>query len=143
MFLLISLIIFILSGLPAIYSPYETQLLIDKGTIQLCQKIFSDMPDEQTERQYEDRCAEQVKIYHDIYLEKKVEDAKKHMDKILAGKRKKAIKSGADLSQITEEAVLDEARKRAINDVSNVFIQVPTQEPFDVGTYFSSQFISI
>lgn len=128
-----------LSGLPAIYSPCETQLLIDRGIIQLCQKRFSDAPDEQTERQYEDRCAEQVKIYHEIYLKKKVDDAKKHMDKILAGKRKKAAKSGGDLSQITEEAVLEEARKRAINDVTNVFIQVPTQEPFEVGMYFLSQ----
>lgn len=119
--------------MPAIYSSCETQLLIDKCAVQLCKKAFSELPDEAIEKLYEERCEEQVKIYHEIYVEKKIEDARKFMEKILCGKRKKAIKSGTDPNEITEEAILDEARQRAINDVSNVFIQVPTQEPFDVG----------
>lgn len=82
---------------------------------------------------YEQRCTEQRKIFQEIYIDKKLDDTKKYMAKILAGKRKKALKSGDDISQITEQTILDEARKRAINDVTNVFIQVPTQEPFEVG----------
>lgn len=128
-----NLLLFIIIGLPAIYSSYETQLLIDKGIIQLCKKTFSDMPDAIAEQLYEERCQEQIKVYHDIYMEKRIENAKRYMDSILAGKRKKAIKSGNDPSEITEEAILEDVRKRAISDVSNVFIQVPTQEPFEVG----------
>lgn len=134
--------IFAITGLPAIYSPCETQLLIDKGIVQLYEKTFCDVPDETTEKLYEERCNEQVKMCHEIYGEKKVEDARKYMERILSGKRKKAIKTGGDPNEITQEAVLDEARQRAINDVSNVFIQVPTQEPFDVGMLTNSSICS-
>lgn len=122
-----------LLGLPAIYSPYETQLLIDKQIIQLRKKTFSDVPNETMEKLYEERCEDQIKAYHEIYMEKRADDAIKLMDKILAGKRKKVAKSGGDPSTVTEDTILEDVRKRAIQDVTNVFIQVPTQEPFEVG----------
>lgn len=125
-------------GLPAIYSPSETQLLIDKGFVRLGRKLFTDVPSETTEQQYEERCQEQIIAYQEIYLEKRIENAKKYMKQILAGKRKKAAKSGSDCSMITEEAVLDEVRRTAISDASNVFIQIPTEEPFEVGRWFDS-----
>ncbi|XP_031636414.1 tRNA-splicing endonuclease subunit Sen34 [Contarinia nasturtii] len=119
-----------LSGLPAIYSPYETQLLIDKGVIQLCKKTFSDVPNEENEAQYVESCEGHLNAYKESYMEKRIGDAKKCMDKILAGKRKKVAKLGGDPNEITEEAILEDVRNRAINDVPKAFVQIPTQEPF-------------
>lgn len=126
-------VFFFISGLPAIYSPYETQLLLDKQIIQLCKKTFSDCPNEIIENVYEERCEEQIKAYHEIYTEKRIDEAKKLMDKILAGKRKKVAKSGGNPDEVTVETILDEVRKRAIQDTTNMIIQVPTQEPFETG----------
>lgn len=123
----------LITGLPAIYSPYETQLLIDKGIVQLCKKSFSDTLDESIEKQYVDHCQEQIQGLHEIYLEKRIDDAKKNMDKILEGKRKKAIKSGGDPNEITEDAILVEIQKRIVCDDAGVLVQIPTQEPFDIG----------
>lgn len=120
-------------GLPAIYSPYETQLLIDKGIVQLCKKAFSDTLDENTEQQYVHHCDEQMKVSQEIYLEKRIDDVKKNMVRILEGKRKKVLKSGGDPSEITEDSILDELRKRPVEDTTGIFIQVPTQEPFEIG----------
>lgn len=120
-------------GLPAIFSPYETQLLIDKGVIQLCKKAFSDTLDENLEKQYVEHCQEQMQGLNEIYQEKRIDDAKKNMDKILAGKRKKAIKSGADLNEITEDAILEEIKNRTVSDDAGILVQIPTQDPFDIG----------
>lgn len=57
------------------------------------------------------------------------------MQQILAGKREKVAKTGGDPDQITEQTILEDVRTRAINDDSNVSIQVPTQDPFEVGRF--------
>lgn len=108
-------------GLPATYSPYETQLLIDKGGVQLCKKHFSDQPSETFDKQYEEHSQQNIEMAHEVYVEKRVEEAKSLMPKILAGKRKKVMKSGDDPSKVTEESILDDVRQRCINDATNVF----------------------
>lgn len=121
-------------GLPAIYSPYETQLLIDKGIVQLCKRNFSDVPNEQFEKQYEEFRKDILKEGQEAYLAKRIEDATAKMDQILTGKRKKVAKSGGEPNEVTEETILEDVRTRAINEAPNiVHVQVPTQEPFDVG----------
>lgn len=87
---------------------------------------------------YEERCEEQIKVYHEIYMEKRIDEAKKLMDKILAGKRKKVAKSGGNPDEVTVDTVLAEVRKRAIQDTTNIVIQVPTQELFETGWCFPS-----
>lgn len=129
----IILIIKLIVGLPAIFSPYETQLLIDKGVVQLCKKAISDAFDKRLEKQYVEHCQEQMQASHEVYQEKRIEDAKKNMDRILAGKRKKAIKSGGDPNEVTEDAILDEVKNRPLADSTAVLVQVPTEEPFDIG----------
>lgn len=119
--------------MPAIYSPYETQLLIDKGVVQLCKKAFTDTPDQSIEKHYVEHCQKQIQGLHEIYHEKRIEDAKKNMDRILEGKRKKAIKSGDDPNEITEEAILDEIQKRVVSDDAGILVQIPTEEPYDIG----------
>lgn len=120
-------------GLPAAYSPCETQLLIDKGIVQLCKKTFSNVPNETFEKQYEEACENNVKSYKEVYMEKRIEEAKNLMPKILAGKRKKVQKTGGNPDDVTEESILNDVRKRAVDDAVNVYIQVPTEDPFDVG----------
>lgn len=122
--------------MPAIYSPYEIQLLIDKGVVQLCKKTFSDVPNEENEKQYEESCEEHLKAYKELYVEKRVGEAKKCMDKILEGKRKKADKLGSDPNEITEEHILEDVRNRASNEALKPFVQIPTEEPFLLGWYF-------
>lgn len=119
--------------MPATYSPYETQLLIDKGFVQLCKKHYTDVPNDTFDKQYEDHCQRNLESAHEMYIEKRIEDAKGLMTKILDGKRKKVMKSGGDPDTITEETILEDVRQRCINDTANVFVQVPTAEPFDVG----------
>lgn len=119
--------------MPAIFSPYETQLLIDKGVVQLCKKAFSDTLDADLEKQYVDHCQEQLQASNEVYLEKRIEDTKRNMDRILAGKRKKALKSGGDPSEITEDAILEEVKNRSLPDTTAVLVQVPTEEPFEIG----------
>ena len=92
------------------------------------------MPNEQFEKQYEEFGQEILKEGQEAYLAKRIEDATAKMDQILAGKRKKVAKSGGDPNEVTEETILEDVRTRAINEVPNiVHVQVPTQEPFDVG----------
>lgn len=125
-------------GLPAIYSAYETQLLIDKGVIKLCKKALSDTLDKSLEKQYVDHCQEQVQGLHEIYREKRIDDAKKNMDKILEGKRKKAIKTGGDPNEITEDAILEEIQNRPVSADAGVLVQIPTQEPFEIGMFLKN-----
>lgn len=91
------------------------------------------MPNENIEQQYEDHCREQLQLTHQIFSEKRIDNAKKNMEKILAGKRKKAIKFGNDPNEITEDAILEEIQNRSHNDSTNVLVQIPTQEPFELG----------
>lgn len=121
--------------MPAIYSSYETQLLIDKGIIQLCRKNVDAEIDESIRIEYKNLLDENLKSFQDNYCDKKVEEVKKILPKIIAGKRKKCEKSGENPDDITEESVLNEIRKNCIVDSENIFTQIPTQEPFAVGKY--------
>lgn len=85
------------------------------------------------EKQYVEHCQEQLLELHEIGQEKRVDDAKNNMDKILAGKRKKAIKSGRDPNEITVDAILEEVKNRPVGNDAGILVQVPTQEPFDIG----------
>lgn len=120
-------------GLPVIYSPYETQLLIDKGIVQLRKKAFFDTLNKSLERQYMEHYDEQLKVAQEVYLEKRIDDVKRNMNRILEGKRKKALKSGSDPNEITEDSILDEVRNRSGDETAGIFIQIPTEEPFKIG----------
>lgn len=121
------------SGLPAIYSSCQTQLLIDKGIIKLIQRKFDTLPSEHLKHEYNVASEQHLCDFSSHYSEKKVEDSRKIIDRILDGKRKKAAKSGGNPNEITETIVIDEIRRRCQFDSGNILVQVPTEEPFDVG----------
>lgn len=79
-----------------------------------------------------------MKAHQEVYMDKRIEEAKSLMPKILAGKRKKVEKSGANPDDVTEETILKDVRQRAAGDATNVYIQVPTEDPFGVGKYFAT-----
>lgn len=122
-------------GLPAIYSPYETQLLINKGIVQLCKKDLHGPPSDQIKQQYSDFLKGQAETFNDIYREKRVEETKKIMPKILEGKRKKVLQTGGNPDDVKEEDILNDVRKRCKFDEKTMFVQLPMQEPFPAGLY--------
>lgn len=114
-------------------------MLIDKGVVKLCKKKFTDVPNEEFDKMYMEFGQEHLKADHEAYLEKRIEEVKKKMDKILAGKRKKVVKSGGDPNEVTEETIIEDARIRVINEAPNeIYIQVPIEEPFEDGMDFTS-----
>lgn len=119
--------------MPAIFSPYETQLLIGKGIAQLHRKNLSAVSSETNKQQYETIRNERFQAFNDFYCDKKIDDAKRLMDKILSGKRKKLLRTGGNPDDVTEDSVLDEVRQRYKFDKDNILVQIPTQEPFDAG----------
>lgn len=120
-------------GLPAIYSPYQTKLLIDKGIAELFQRNLDIPPSEQSKHDYIAAREQHASDFSSHYSQKKVEASRKLIGEILAGKRKKVLKNGGDPDAVTEESVIDEIRNRCQFDAGNILVQVPTQEPFAVG----------
>lgn len=133
---------FTIPGLPATFSPYETQLLIDKGIVQLRRKNFTNTPTEHDRQQYAHVMDENAKTYESIYRENKVKRTKEMMSRILEGKRKKMTKSGGDPMEVTEETVLDDIQKNFVIDLDNIFVQMPTEDPFNTGAIYFIRCIS-
>lgn len=127
------LIISSFSGLPAIYSAYEAQLLIDKGIAKVVKKQFHKSMPLDTVKMYQD-----IRDYHlqeltQIYCEKKIAESQKIIDRILAGKRKKVQETGGDVNEVTEESVIADIRKRYKFNEDNILVQIPTEEVFENG----------
>lgn len=120
-------------GLPAVYSPYQTKLLIDKGIAKLIHRNLDIFPSTQSKQEYNAIRERHLCDFSTHYSQKKVEQSRKLIDKILDGKRKKVAKNGGDPNEVTEDTVIDEIRKGCQFDSGNILVQVPTQEPFAVG----------
>lgn len=120
-------------GLPATFSPYETQLLIDKGIVQLRRKNFTNTPTKSNQQQYAHAMNENAESYESIYRENKVKRTKDMMCRILEGKRNKIAKLGGDPMAVTEDTVLEDIQKNFVIDLDNIFVQIPTEDPFDTG----------
>lgn len=110
----------------------------------MCRKNFDADITESMKTNYKNHIDENLKTINAIYCDKKIEDIKKMLPKIIAGKRKKAEKIGVNPDDITEESVLEEIRaKNSDTGPDNIFTQVPTQEPFDVGELFYLKLFSV
>lgn len=107
--------------------------MVDKGIAQLVCPPLDISPSEQCKREYSATLEQHSADFSSHYEQKKIEESRKLIDKILAGKRKKIAKSGGNPDDVNEETVLDEIRKRCQFDSGNILVQVPTQEPFITG----------
>lgn len=74
-----------------------------------------------------------AKTYEGIYRDNKVSRTKQMMGRILDGKRKKVAKSGGDPMQVTEQTILADIEKSCIADLDNIYVQIPTEDPFSTG----------
>lgn len=121
------------SGLPATYSAYEAQLLTDKGIAVVVRKIFPETIPPKTVKMYQEIRNSHHKQLTEIYCEKKIAESQKIIGKILAGKRKKVKETGGDVSQVTEDSIIADIRKKYKFNLDNILVQVPTEEVFENG----------
>lgn len=106
----------------------------------MCRKDFDAEVTDSMKTDFKNHIDENVKTFNATYGEKKIQDVKKLLPNIIAGKRKKAEKTGLNPDDITEESVLKEIRSKYSNTgPDNIFTQIPTQEPFDVGEFYRLQ----
>lgn len=124
------------SGLPAIYSSCEVQLLLDKNVVVLISKIgLQKEPTSSIEEEYKVILENQKIEQNDYFKEARLEQTKNLMDKIIKGKKNKLRKSGVkdEDMNVTPESVLKEEKEK-IPDIteSNMYYQTPTEHPFEV-----------
>uniref|UniRef100_A0A2M4CUZ2 tRNA-splicing endonuclease subunit Sen34 n=2 Tax=Anopheles darlingi TaxID=43151 RepID=A0A2M4CUZ2_ANODA len=127
-------------GLPAVLSCYELKLLLEKNLVRLVDKnaAFMTAPnDSQTER-YLNMTQQQKEELRKPVIEKRLESFRKHLPRIIEGKRQKLIKSGHDLKgiYITPERVLQDERDRLAKEPFDILLQLPTKHPLEVDSSF-------
>ncbi|CAO1328367.1 unnamed protein product [Diamesa hyperborea] len=124
------------SGLPVIFNEYELKLMIDKQFVTVFNKSgLKETPTEENKRLYENIRVTQIAEQQEPYIKKRLDIIKRNVSKIVAGKRKKLMKSGVPETEITitEEDVLKDEEARLREGISdNNFTQIPTQHPFQV-----------
>lgn len=124
------------SGLPAIYSSCEVQLLLDKNFVVLVSKIgLLKEPTSSVEEEYKEILEKQKSDQNDYFKEARLEQTKNLMDKIIKGKKNKLKKSGVkeEDMNITPESVLKEEKDKLPDMTeSNMYYQTPTEHPFVV-----------
>ncbi|CAO1374579.1 unnamed protein product [Diamesa serratosioi] len=127
------------SGLPAIFNDYEVKLLMEKKVVLLLNKTgLKDAPTEENKQLYQKIRTTQLTEQQEPYIKKRLDIIKRNVNKIVAGKRKKLLKSGVPENEITitEEDVLKEEESRLREGITdNKFTQIPTQHPFSVKKY--------
>lgn len=126
-----------LSGLPALYSPYELRLLVDKGYAVLVEKNFSQPPSEEIKQQYKNILAVNSVAIVEYARQNRMEESMKVIDKIIAGKRKKCTAKGLNPDEITVDSVIAEMRDNFKFNPDQMTIEVPMAEPFEVPTKWS------
>lgn len=123
-------------GLPAVYSDYDAKLMLEKNLVQIVDKsaTLSSPPSDEIKEIYKkftDDIQDEVKS---SYIESRLAATRLKMDKIIAGKRVKLLKSGTSSEdiQISPDDVLNEEteRLRTIYTPTNVSTHIPNQFPF-------------
>ncbi|XP_035784601.1 tRNA-splicing endonuclease subunit Sen34-like isoform X2 [Anopheles albimanus] len=127
-------------GLPAVLSCYELLFLLEKNVVRLVDKnaAFMAAPtDSQTER-YLNITQQQKEELRKPAIEKRLESFRRHLPRIIEGKRQKLIKSGHNLEGIifTPESLLQDERDRLAKEPFDVLLQLPTKHPLEVGSSF-------
>lgn len=123
--------------MPAILSAYELCLLHEKNIVDVVKKIGLSVPptESQTKEYHEfrERCVNDQK---ELLRQNKVDESRKVVDKIIAGKLKKLAKSSNQTPSpdtFEPEAVLQEIYDSYSFSMDNALLQVPTKHPIDVG----------
>jgi tRNA-splicing endonuclease subunit Sen34 len=132
-------------GLPAILSFYEVRLLLEEeNVIVLLDKSgLKKELNSQAKQNYEEQKTRQQEPQIEDYVEQRLEKSRKYIDKIIAGKRKKLLKSGVpeeDIRLDPNEVLEEEAQKIRETISGNLLVQIPTEHPVDVETQVIQDF---
>uniref|UniRef100_A0A1B0CSR0 tRNA-splicing endonuclease subunit Sen34 n=1 Tax=Lutzomyia longipalpis TaxID=7200 RepID=A0A1B0CSR0_LUTLO len=120
-----------IGGLPGIFSPIEVRFLIERGFVNL-QKAPG-KPSEGTINQYREFSEKQLQEQREILRRKKISELEGNLEKIVAGKRRKALKSGSGAANtpLDPQSILQEEIGRIPKlQRENLLIQIPTEYPF-------------
>lgn len=124
-----------ISGLPAIYTEFQTKLMLEKGIAELENgKELNESPSDEIKEAFNLHLNKLRTEAERPYIDARLKAMKAKMDTIIKGKRAKLIKKGLneDEIQIKPEDILSEEEKRLKSSISSslTYIQVPTQHPF-------------
>lgn len=149
------------NGLPAFYNDYEVKLMLEEGLVVLEDKTGLKLPPSNGMRDlYAIHLKNNILDSHKPYIEDRLKIIKVNMENIIAGKRKKLLKSGipkeGEIVYIAlkelyinyveilrfvaieihpEDIIRDETAKIAqAMSSKSTFVQVPTQHPFKVSS---------
>ncbi|XP_032598608.1 tRNA-splicing endonuclease subunit Sen34 [Drosophila grimshawi] len=117
------------AALPLALTNYETQLLIDEGIAVLVSKVvdLSKQPDSAKLMAYKEEFDRRLLAQADALKAEKLRETKRHVDKILNGKRNKLLQQGktAEAADLTAKDVLDEIGNHFEFDRQNALVEVP------------------
>lgn len=121
--------------LPAVYSEYETRLMLEENLIILEEKC--DIQKEPTEKMRKDFEKHQAAVNDELLktcIDNKLKSVKHNMSHIIKGKQKKLLKAGYSESEISisEEDILREEQEKLKQSIcpKTYLSQVPTEHPF-------------
>ncbi|XP_053679018.1 uncharacterized protein LOC128729454 [Anopheles nili] len=120
-------------GMPAVLSACELKFLLEKQIVQLIDKnkMLQKPPNNEQIQLYNniiDRQKEEMRL---PIIEKRMEAFKKHLPRILEGKRKKLLKSGLkeQALQLNAEQLVQEERAKIQQQNLDTMIQIPLKHP--------------
>ncbi|XP_001653315.2 tRNA-splicing endonuclease subunit Sen34 [Aedes aegypti] len=120
-------------GLPAVLTPLEVRLALEEGLIVLIDKNaqLTRSPSEEAKQQFARLSQQQIHEQKQPVIEKRLKEFEYHLPKILAGKRKKLLKSGVKEEDITinEEQLIKEEKHKLETMEIDKLVQIPQEYP--------------
>lgn len=107
--------------------------MLEKGFIKLFRQNLNDSSNDNIKKIYADMLKVHQNEFSKCYYQRKIQETENRIDKIIEGKRKKAIALGSNPDEVTKETVLDQMKQRWQFDLENILIQVPSKDTFSSG----------
>ncbi|XP_050079573.1 tRNA-splicing endonuclease subunit Sen34 [Anopheles maculipalpis] len=124
-------------GMPVALSKCELKLLLDSQLIQFVDTngALQRVPSDEEVQTFVRMVERQKEELHMPVVEKKLEAFRKHLPKIIEGKRKKLLKTGVKDEDIhlNAEQLVDEERARIMLEKIDTMVQIPLQHPHSFG----------
>lgn len=124
------------NALPAVYSENEAKLLLDKNLVIIeDRKLLRNPPSEETKEIFNNHSKHLEENLRQSYIKTRLEPTKAVMNDVIAGKRKKLLKSGVPENEInvTEEDIIREKTEQLQQSfpTSTVTTQILNEYPFN------------
>ncbi|XP_058128389.1 uncharacterized protein LOC131270251 [Anopheles coustani] len=125
-------------GLPAVLSTVELKFLLAKNAIELVDRnaAFMNVPSDEQIQLHESLVQKQKEEIRQPVIEKRMEAFRKHLPKIVEGKRKKLLKSGTKIEdiKISAEQLLAEEMEKIKQEKFDTLVQIPTKYQLNIET---------